>query len=609
MKRIRNVIITMILCFMAIVVMINLGNTDKRAEGEIVGTSPSEVGETLVGNYTVWKDETITLNGNLTVNATGNLTLNNVTLIMNCTYNGSCNIEAQTGGHLYIYNSSNITQGNQNYGYNFQIQSGATFKMKDSKVSGMGWGHATLWGEHDGLIIRANNTIIENCVITNFPLVGVFYVNSSGHRMSNCTLYNSHHCVQYTNTSNSTLENCVFITPPNLEDSQQLITYGGSYITIANSTFKNTRADALILGHEIETDESHHNLIANCSFDMSRGCSGILIYYSSNNTISNSHIANSSLEYGIGLLGGEWPFAPPGTYYYSDNNTIINCTFKNNSRYALCLEYANNNSIIDCTIEENGVGVLMREPAYNNKIYHNNFINNTDHASDAYTNYWDNGYPDGGNYWDNYTGTDEFSGINQAQPGSDGIGDTPYNISGGSNQDRYPLMQPCYTFTFELKQGWNFITIPLNTTTIRRAEDLAQKINNCTHIARWNISTFSFETHAAGTNDSNFTIDNGMGYLVYVTGAITFTVTGFQINNTTHNLVAGWNSIGRFNVTNINAETLANNIPNCTAVAYWDNYLGRFITHPSETNISNFDIERGKGYMVYVTSGSSWTNS
>jgi len=57
------------------------------------------------------------------------------------------------------------------------------------------------------------------------------------------------------------------------------------------------------------------------------------------------------------------------------------------------------------------------------------------------TNVWNDGYPSGGNYWSDYTGVDEKSGPNQDQPGSDGIGDTPYFID-GYNQDRYPLMYP-----------------------------------------------------------------------------------------------------------------------------------------------------------------------
>ena len=69
----------------------------------------------------------------------------------------------------------------------------------------------------------------------------------------------------------------------------------------------------------------------------------------------------------------------------------------------------------------------------NNLIYHNNFINETTRGYDECVNAWDNGYPSGGNYWDNYTGVDD---------NHDGIGDTPYNISGGTSQDQYPLMKP-----------------------------------------------------------------------------------------------------------------------------------------------------------------------
>jgi PKD repeat protein len=62
-------------------------------------------------------------------------------------------------------------------------------------------------------------------------------------------------------------------------------------------------------------------------------------------------------------------------------------------------------------------------------------------AYDDSHNYWNNNYPFGGNYWDDYTGEDYYRGSNQDQPGSDDIGDTPYNISGdGDNKDYYPLM-------------------------------------------------------------------------------------------------------------------------------------------------------------------------
>lgn len=55
---------------------------------------------------------------------------------------------------------------------------------------------------------------------------------------------------------------------------------------------------------------------------------------------------------------------------------------------------------------------------------------------------WHMDYPSGGNYWSDYVGVDNYRGENQDQPGSDGMGDTPYYISGDNNRDRYPLISP-----------------------------------------------------------------------------------------------------------------------------------------------------------------------
>ncbi len=79
----------------------------------------------------------------------------------------------------------------------------------------------------------------------------------------------------------------------------------------------------------------------------------------------------------------------------------------------------------------------------NNLVYHNGLFETWDPAAQdsGIGNTWDNGYPSGGNYWDDYVGSDTLSGPDQDIPGTDGIGDVPYDVQGGS-QDRYPLMSP-----------------------------------------------------------------------------------------------------------------------------------------------------------------------
>jgi nitrous oxidase accessory protein NosD len=80
-----------------------------------------------------------------------------------------------------------------------------------------------------------------------------------------------------------------------------------------------------------------------------------------------------------------------------------------------------------------------------NSIFYNNFVNNDINAVDkrgpVARNSWDNDGTLGGNYWDDYNCVDNDG---------NGIGDTPYNISGGDNKDYYLLMKP-YTKHLEVK--------------------------------------------------------------------------------------------------------------------------------------------------------------
>jgi hypothetical protein len=95
---------------------------------------------------------------------------------------------------------------------------------------------------------------------------------------------------------------------------------------------------------------------------------------------------------------------------------------------------SNFNVVSDSDVRVNSVGIKISESCKNNMLYHNNFIDNNQNALDSgELNQWDDGYPSGGNYWDDYTGSDSDH---------DGIGDSSYYIAGGSSEDRYPFMKP-----------------------------------------------------------------------------------------------------------------------------------------------------------------------
>jgi len=145
---------------------------------------------------------------------------------------------------------------------------------------------------------------------------------------------------------------------------------------------------------------------------------GITVYYSSNITIKNSMTSNNI--FGI-------------SFSDSSGNIVENCTALNNFWQGIYLDNSLGNTITNSKIENNPIGVMFTVNSENNGIYHNNFVNNETQANDEGANRWDASYPSGGNYWSDYVGGDADN---------DGIGDTPYVISGDNNRDRYPLMNP-----------------------------------------------------------------------------------------------------------------------------------------------------------------------
>jgi len=131
-----------------------------------------------------------------------------------------------------------------------------------------------------------------------------------------------------------------------------------------------------------------------------------------------------------------------GIYLFSSSNNVVSGNRITLTVFdGIYLYSSTDNTIYENTIRDNGYGVSAYYSS-SNQIFHNNFINNTSQANpNSNADVWDKGYPLGGNYWDDYSGVDLYSGPDQNIIGRDGIGDNGYIID-QDNRDNYPLMNP-----------------------------------------------------------------------------------------------------------------------------------------------------------------------
>ncbi len=139
-------------------------------------TPPPATGDWIVdepGNNV--NNTTILLNGSLKV-TTGDLTLDNVTLIMNCTADGQYGINVSAGGVLDLVNC-NITAFSGALHYKFAVFGEMT--MDRCNVSEM-WGESSIWWEGGGVALFSDATIIRSSTISKGETNGVQVHGSAG---------------------------------------------------------------------------------------------------------------------------------------------------------------------------------------------------------------------------------------------------------------------------------------------------------------------------------------------------------------------------------------------------------------------------------------------
>jgi nitrous oxidase accessory protein len=238
-----------------------------------------------------------------------------------------------------------------------------------------------------------------------------------------------------------------------------------------NNTISGNKVDSLP-GNGIElTNSSQGNEII--SNNLNGNHYGIVLFNASNYNVVEDNLVNSSDWDGIRLNWQEWNCTPV-TFNNVTNNVathngdagifldtpsrsnLLEDNFVSGNYIGIRLRLANSSTVIHNTVISNSYLGISAESSYGNTLY-DNFLNNTNNAWDNGANSWSitkqtgpniiGGPYIGGNYWNDNPNPIDANG--------DGLGDVPYNITGGGNKDYLPLVTqlPIFIASFRTPEG------------------------------------------------------------------------------------------------------------------------------------------------------------
>lgn len=455
-----------------------------------VFSQPPPGGDWIVTGTEAVENEAITLDGNLIVKPGGSLTLRNVTLTIDCQYDGQYRIEVEPGGSLFV-EGSEISAASLAHGFAFAVD-GSAFEMEDSEVHGVGWGpeqelrdnEAILSGQR-GLLIRTDNALLDRNIFSN-NYVGVILASSGVTLTHNTIVSNTVHGIYVQDGTDSTIaDNYIqhgedvsspFRMKPGHNNHiisntiQSLIhrgvieTFNSEGNVLENNDISGfgmgismmfVSNDNVVRNNTISVDEAgimvwgwgntvKGNTISSA---VEQPQTGIYMVYAYNSVVTDNVITDVAEENGIwlrhssnNLISGNEVYAGPSSdlrpstglmlFSNSQHNVIHGNTLSGFHRGMSLLYGSDNNIIASNQISSTLQQGTIIDDASSNIIYQNNFLDMALPAFDNEENQWD--YESQGNYWGDYGGEDT---------NGDGIGDAPYLIE-PEGVDNFPLMAP-----------------------------------------------------------------------------------------------------------------------------------------------------------------------
>jgi len=163
------------------------------------------------------------------------------------------------------------------------------------------------------------------------------------------------------------------------------------------------------------------------------------------------------------------------------------------------------------------------------------------------------------------------------------------------------------TFTKDLVEGWNLISLPLtadNMTVSSVFSSVAGKYDA--------IYSYDAETHSWVALDADDTLENGVGYFINMTENGTWTYTGMAYTAMNISLEPGLNLVGWVNCSENISDALSSIEGDYWYVARWNATAQKFevynpVAPPAFNDFTT--MERGEGYFISMKSAGTLTAS
>jgi nitrous oxidase accessory protein len=349
------------------------------------------------------------------------------------TYQAGSNLQAAINGAMVgdtilagpgVYDKVEITKSISLVGTNAKIRAGERdigIKIAADDVSVSGF---TVEGGFYGIhLVGSHNCTITNNTVTGCVQWGIGLVFSDENRIeNNVANYNGlggegWYGIYLSNSNRNFILNNV--ASSNGE-------YGiALFPSCSENVIRGNAAEDNDYGIYAFTD-SDENLVMNNRLSRNKNSGIKMIHGCSENQILENEISEN------GVVG---VFLQSGSGY----NLIRGNEIADNSDFGIQIQEGTdgNNTILENNVSGSQKGIFVN--TYGNHVYNNRIFDCVIPAEDRGVNQWYAAYPEGGNFWGDYIGSDEFGGPGQNVSGSDGFADLPYVINERA-RDVYPIM-------------------------------------------------------------------------------------------------------------------------------------------------------------------------